>query len=307
MCPLALLSLRLLFLFFSFSFARDLSAEKHSGAPRDTRVDAPSSFILGLRTCVQVRACQRTVVVDDGDDEDDDVARRARAFQKGLSGREIARRGRRPRRSSHPLFGWREPPPRERCWTVRASNVPPRARLVSRRPLLLLLAPSPDDSALAARVHICTRVFVSFSVLAVAPFLIYPSLSVPPPSRFISPHATDALYLSLSFSLSSIKYTNMFVYTERRVTTMTRRRTDGERARARCPLSLCLNSRARVCTRLARPDVRDVTARRRYIASLSLARSLSVSTFASSSVPSFLLSSVDRRREAELAPRDRGP
>lgn len=239
MCPLALLSLRLLFLFFSFSFARDLSAEKHSGAPRDTRVDAPSSFILGLRTCVQVRACQRTVVVDD-------VARRARAFQKGLSGREIARRGRRPRRSSHPLFGWREPPPRERCWTVRASNVPPRARLVSRRPLLLLLlAPPPDDSALAARAHICTRVFLSFSVLAVAPFLIYLSLSVPPPSRFISPHATDALYLSLSFSL--VDKIHKYVCIHGAASNDDDTTTDGRRARARALSAQPVFEFARAC------------------------------------------------------------
>lgn len=39
----------------------------------------------------------------------------------------------------------------------------PAARLVSRPPFLLLLALSPDDSALAARAHICMRVLVSFS------------------------------------------------------------------------------------------------------------------------------------------------
>lgn len=44
------------------------------------------------------------------------------------------------------------------------------------------------------------------------------------------------------------------------------------RARARCPLcGPCLSSHARVCTsRLARSDVRDVTARRCYIASFAI-------------------------------------
>lgn len=202
------------------------------------------------------------------------MSRRARDLQKGLSAREIACRGRRPRRSSHPLR--REPSPRERCWTVHAStssrrNVPPRARLVTRRPLLLLLALSPDDSALAARAHICMRVLVSFSVsvlslsffLVVALF-IYLALSLlrfsQSHSRFC-PSSSVSLYLTarkrhiytLPFSLSFVRVncTNMFVYTKcipRRTTNNDDdTTTDGKRARARCPLSLCLNSRARVC------------------------------------------------------------
>jgi len=114
--------------------------------------------------------------------------------QKGLSARRVSRGRRHPRRSSHPprLPQRREPPPRDgggRCWTVRAStprwrrrrrrNVPPRARLVPRRPLFLHLALSPDGSALAARAHICMPVSLS---------LLCP------------PHSSLALSLSLSIA-----------------------------------------------------------------------------------------------------------
>lgn len=159
------------------------SAEKHSGAPRDTW--PPNLLYTPLRTCV-------------GDTRASATSRRghgrgaaARASLPGgyLSARGVAwSRGRRPRRSSHPprLPQRREPRCGGRCcWTVHAStsrrrrNVPPRARLPHPLLLLLLLALSPVDSALTARAHICMRVPVSCPSLSLygrTPYLPRPLL-----------------------------------------------------------------------------------------------------------------------------------
>lgn len=119
-----------------------LSAEKHSGAPRDAVDTRVISFMfrfarVSRNARVNANVAARRNGDDGGDcDNDDDATRlsritdeaprRARAFQKGLSGRGVAlSRGRRPRRSSHPprLPQRREPPPRGgRCWTVHAST-----------------------------------------------------------------------------------------------------------------------------------------------------------------------------------------
>lgn len=254
------------------------------------------------------RACQRDDNddsnddgVDDDDDDDatrrdatrtsataatDEAPRRARGFQKGLSGRGVAlSRGRRPRRSSHPPRR-RGPPPRDRrsCWTVHASTS--RAR-----PLPLAL--SPVDSALTARAHICIRVPVSFSSLSLSffrrsccPYLSRPFLlrrfSRSYQARGLSTtHATDihrasALFpssLPLSFSLPCprIAYNDgracvlrgaarraanragegdrdvATMMTRRRRRRRRQRRTERARARARCPLRARVSS-ARVCT-----------------------------------------------------------
>jgi len=142
-------------------------------------------------------------------------------FQKGLSGRRVSRGRRHPRRSSHPprLPQRREPPPRDgggRCWTVHAStprwrrrrrrrNVPPRARLVPRRPLFLHLALSPDGSALAARAHICMRMPVSLSLLCPphSSLALSPSLSIAfVPSPPFSHKLTSVSILLISLALS---------------------------------------------------------------------------------------------------------
>lgn len=226
MRPLALLLLPAI-------FPQKNTAGRH-GITRSGR--SASSFILGgpLARVSFARACQRNVVVED----DARRARaRARASPKGLPGREIARRGRRPRRSSHPLLGWREPPPRERCWTVRAGNVPrvspPAAAAPSSSSSFSLLPPTTRRSR---RERIYVRAGSRLSLSVAAPFLIYPSLSLVP----IYLAARDRRALSLSPVDEIHKY--VCIHGAARNDT-----TDGRRARARALSAQPVFEFARAC------------------------------------------------------------
>lgn len=164
---------------------RDLSAEKHSGAPRDNAE-------WTLRELLYTRGPPRTCVL------------RARvSAQRRRRGRREARARARtslPEGSTRSRNSASRPPasplvsssPRlARTSSSRALLDSTRrqrpARLASRRRrpllLLLLLAPSPDDSALAARAHICTRGFASLSLRCCSLSYLSLSLSRPDLSR----------------------------------------------------------------------------------------------------------------------------
>lgn len=225
-------------------------------------VDTP--YLLCIRTCVVAATATATATARRG---------AARAFQKGLSGRGVAlSRGRRPRRSSHPprLPQRREPPPRggRCCWTIHASTSR-RRRNVPRRPLPLLLALSPVDSALTARAHICMRVPVSFSSLSLPGRSLSLSIAPAPSPTFLAilPAVTlslcptraqqtlfpSSLPLSLSFSRPRIAYNERTVTRDggdRDVASDDDDGNDGRRARARALSAQgpCLSSaRLRVC------------------------------------------------------------
>lgn len=127
-------------------------------------------------------------------------------------------------------------------------------------------------------------------------FVFFRSVSLSPRCLSLSPYLSLFLAIlpALLRATAHAKYTNMFVYTEdgwKRIAN----NDDGSES-ARCPIGLYLNSRARararsrVCTRLARPDVRDVTQRDDVTSPLS--SSLYRSRF--SLAPAFFLAIVTR-------------